>query len=65
MKSFFFPVGVGLMVAGLLNGATPQYKSPEITVAAASAKEPVLKEFSLAKANDYLEKGALAWARKR
>ncbi len=45
------------MVAGLLNGATPQYKSPEITVAAASAKEPVLKKFSLAKANDYLEMG--------
>ena len=65
MKSFFFPLAIGLMVASLLDGATPQYKSPEITVAAASAKEPVLKEFSLAKANDYLEKGALAWARKR
>ena len=32
---------------------------------AASADEAVLKQFSLAKADEYLEKGALAWTRKR
>ena len=54
-----------LFVSPALFAATPQYKSPDITIPAASAEEAVLKKFSLAKANDYLEKGAVAWARKR
>jgi len=45
--------------------AKPQYQSEKISVIAATAKEPVLKDFSLAKADKYLEKGALAWTRKR
>ena len=48
-----------------LFAAAPQYKSPDITIPAASANEPLLKRFSLVKADDYLEKGALAWTRKR
>ena len=52
-------------VSPALFAASPQYKSPDITILAASADEPVLEIFSLAKANDYLEKGALAWTRKR
>ena len=54
-----------LFVAPALFAAAPQYKSPDITIPAASADEPVLKKFSLTKANDYLEKGAVAWTRKR
>lgn len=54
-----------LFIGPALFAATPQYKSPDITVPAASADEAVLKQFSLAKADDYLEKGALAWTRKR
>ena len=48
-----------------LFAAAPQYKSPDITIPAASANEPLLKRFSLVKADEYLEKGALAWTRKR
>jgi len=54
-----------LFIAPYVFAAAPQYKSPDITIPAASANEPVLKQFSLAKASDYLEKGALAWTRKR
>ena len=54
-----------LFVSPALFAAPPQYKSPDITIPAASAEEAVLKKFSLAKANDYLEKGAVAWTRKR
>ena len=54
-----------LFVAPALFAAAPQYKSPDITIPAASADEPILKKFSLTKANDYLEKGAVAWTRKR
>jgi squalene-hopene/tetraprenyl-beta-curcumene cyclase len=54
-----------VFVSPALFAAAPQYKSPDITIPAASADEAVLKKFSLAKANDYLEKGALAWTRKR
>jgi len=54
-----------LFVGPALFAATPQYKAPDITIPAASAGEAVLKKFSLAKANDYLEKGAVAWTRKR
>jgi squalene-hopene/tetraprenyl-beta-curcumene cyclase len=54
-----------LFVGPALFAAAPQYKSPDITIPAASADEPILKKFSLAKANDYLEKGAVAWTRKR
>ena len=52
-------------VSPVLFAATPQYQSPDITVPAASSDEPMLKAFSLTKANDYLEKGAIAWTRKR
>ena len=45
--------------------AKPQYQSEKITVPAAHAKEPVRKDFSLELADDYLEKGAVAWTRKR
>ena len=54
-----------VFVSPVLFAAAPQYKSPDITIPAATADEPVLKKFALAKANDYLEKGALAWTRKR
>ena len=60
MKKIIF-----LFIGPALFAATPQYQSPDITVPAASAGEAVLKQFSLAKADDYLEKGALAWTRKR
>ncbi len=59
MKYFF------IFVAQCAFAAAPQYKSPDITIPAAAADEAVLKKFSLAKANDYLEKGAVAWTRKR
>ena len=45
--------------------AKPQYQSEKITVPAAHAKEPERKDFSLELADDYLEKGAVAWTRKR
>ena len=54
-----------VFVSPALFAAAPQYKSPDITIPAATADEPVLKKFVLAKANGYLEKGALAWTRKR
>jgi squalene-hopene/tetraprenyl-beta-curcumene cyclase len=54
-----------VFVSPALFAAVPQYKSPDITIPAASANEPVLKRFSLSKADEYLEKGALAWTRKR
>ena len=54
-----------VFVSPALFAAAPQYKSPDITIPAASANEPLLKRFSLVKADDYLEKGALAWTRKR
>ena len=60
MKKILF-----LFISPSLFAAPPQYQSPDITVPAASADEAVLKQFSLAKADDYLEKGALAWTRKR
>ena len=50
-----------IFIGPALFAATPQYQSPDITVPAASADEAVLKQFSLTKADDYLEKGALAW----
>ena len=43
----------------------PQYKSGEIVVSAATADDPVLPEFSLKRADEYLEQGALAWTRGR
>ena len=38
-----------------LFAAAPQYKSPDITIPAASANEPLLNRFSLVKADEYLE----------
>ena len=58
-------VAGGCFVVDFLCAATPQYQSPDISVPGASAEEPVLKKFSLTKADDYLEKGVLAWSRKR
>lgn len=43
----------------------PQYLAEEINIPAASADEPLLTKFSLKKAGDYLENGAIAWTRKR
>ena len=54
-----------LFVAPALFAASPQYQSGEIIVPAASAEETVLKQFSLEKADQYLEQGAAAWTRKR
>ncbi|QDU48894.1 prenyltransferase/squalene oxidase repeat-containing protein [Gimesia panareensis] len=42
-----------------------QYKSPEIQIPEASAGEPVLKEFSLERADRYLEQGTAAWSAQR
>jgi len=42
-----------------------QYESEGIEVGAATADEPRLERFSLKAAVDYLEKGSLAWSRKR
>ena len=60
-----FIIYIPIAITSLLDAATPQYQSPEITVPAASANEPLLENFSLAKADGYLDKGALAWTRKR
>ena len=60
MKKILF-----LFVAPALFAATPQYQSEKITVPAASADEAIAKQFSLEKANHYLEQGAVAWTRKR
>ena len=60
MKKILF-----LFVAPALFAASPQYQSGEIIVPAASAEETVLKQFSLEKADQYLEQGAAAWTRKR
>jgi squalene-hopene/tetraprenyl-beta-curcumene cyclase len=43
----------------------PQYQSGEIVVSAATADDPVLSDFSLQRADEYLEQGALAWTRGR
>ena len=43
----------------------PQYLHEDIKIPAASADEPLLTTFSLKKAGDYLENGAIAWTRKR
>ena len=43
----------------------PQYEAEGISIPGATADEPIRKEFSLAAANDYLEKGAHAWASTR
>ena len=43
----------------------PQYRSGEIVVSAATADDPVLSDFSLQRADEYLEQGALAWTRGR
>ena len=60
MKKILF-----LFVTPALFAASPQYQSGEIIVPAASAEETVLKQFSLEKADQYLEQGAAAWTRKR
>jgi squalene-hopene/tetraprenyl-beta-curcumene cyclase len=65
MKFSYALPGALLIFANHLQTAPPQYESPDITIPPASADERVLKKFSLVKANDYLEKGALAWTRKR
>ena len=56
---------LALFLAPALFAAAPQYQSEKITVPAASADEAKLKQFSLAKADHYLEQGAAAWTRKR
>ena len=50
MKTILF-----LFVTPALFAASPQYQSGEIIVPAASAEETVLKQFSLEKADQYLE----------
>ena len=60
MKKILF-----LFVVPVLFAASPQYQSGGIVVPAASAQETVLKQFSLEKADQYLEQGAAAWTRKR
>lgn len=42
-----------------------QYRADDIVVTGATAAEPLRKEFSLTKAGEYLEQGALAWSRSR
>ncbi len=45
--------------------ADPQYSAEGITIPAATADEPIRKQFSLEAAQNYLEQGALAWKRSR
>ena len=45
--------------------ADPQYSADGITIPAATADEPIRKQFSLEAARIYLENGALAWKRSR
>ncbi|MDP7204943.1 MAG: prenyltransferase/squalene oxidase repeat-containing protein [Pirellulaceae bacterium] len=63
-----------LLVTVLLSGLTSglgaqekalQYEAEGIEVSAATAEEPLGESFSLKAALDYLEKGSLAWSRKR
>lgn len=42
-----------------------QYSHEEINIAAANKEEPLAREFSIANAADYLERGAKAWAGQR
>ncbi|MEM7013635.1 MAG: hypothetical protein AAF585_19355 [Verrucomicrobiota bacterium] len=42
-----------------------QYQFDDITIPTAKHDEPILPEFSLKAATDYLEKGSLAWTRDR
>ncbi|MBL9214604.1 MAG: hypothetical protein JNG83_03915 [Opitutaceae bacterium] len=46
-------------------GPAPQYRHGDILVSAPTAAEPLRREVSAAAADDYLRKGALAWARER
>ena len=43
----------------------PQYRAGDIVISAATVGEPTGAEFSLSKADQYLERGALAWTRGR
>jgi len=55
-------------VSGFARGQTAekhQYEFEDITIPAASANEPRLAEFSLARAADYIEQANLAWWKKR
>ena len=53
-------------VAGLLRGDEKhQYEFEEISIAPASADEPLLEEWSAQRAIEYLEDGATAWTKKR
>ena len=61
---------VPVLLAGFTSGLEAQekalqYEAEGIEVGAATAKEPLGESFSLKAALDYLEKGSLAWSRKR
>lgn len=43
----------------------PQYEAGSISIAGATADEPIRKSFSLSAAKDYLAKGSQAWTEKR
>lgn len=45
--------------------AEPQYAHEEITIAAATADEPILKDHSVEKAVEYLQAGATVWTKKK
>ncbi|MCH9655244.1 MAG: terpene cyclase/mutase family protein [Planctomycetes bacterium] len=42
-----------------------QYKHEQIAIPEATADEPILKEFSLERADRYLEQGSIAWTKQR
>ena len=59
---------VFVSIAGLAVTAqepAPQYEAGDVKVPAAASDEPIRDTFSLEAAIDYLEKGSLAWSRKR
>ena len=66
------PLGAWVAVAALLGAVSvwakeprPQYQHGRIVIPAASAQEPIRKQFSLQAARDYLEQGAWAWTASR
>ncbi len=65
MRGASIYVGVGLLFQGAANAQDPnfQYKYGDIAVPKPSIAEPRIASFTVAPALDYLDKGALAWAR--
>jgi squalene-hopene/tetraprenyl-beta-curcumene cyclase len=70
LQVVLFSVGVVVLLhdaceAQEAKASASQYRAGDIVISAATAAEPKTATFSLSKADQYLERGALAWTRGR